>query len=338
MFENRDKERASDEKAVEKIFKDINNGILRRKRGADFDLSDPDDDVESRQRARRREFARMRKALLENENVGKIAEDPKKLAFLRAIEDRDEDSIGFLEQPEDSSPMVLDTPGERDSQSQNQPSTIPASSKHCHPLQESISDKANRLPPIIRHPRSSKKPSTLAEIRESVSYLIKEPDVLPLHTQPIFSSPQGSDTECTPPQQYRRTTRIVDRISLKRAESTTAASAASSRMAFHDPISSAPGGFRIPSLLRRATTSQLSGAADKNGISISTAGTERAAGGGQTSEFVRRGGGKRSGIAYFARERERHAGAEEAEKRRAEGLRKLSAGVSGLRGLGGMFE
>ena len=58
---------------MERLFKDITNGTLRRKRGADYDLSDSDDDGEARRAMKRREFARMRKALLEgNEDIGKI--------------------------------------------------------------------------------------------------------------------------------------------------------------------------------------------------------------------------------------------------------------------------
>ena len=119
---NSDKERASDEKQVEKLFKDITNGTLRRKRGADYDLSDSDDDLEARRRRKQREFMRMRKALLEDENIGKIGEyrpqsgylkrmltrsaalNPKKLAFLRAIEDRDqEEQFDFLDKAVDPS-------------------------------------------------------------------------------------------------------------------------------------------------------------------------------------------------------------------------------------------
>src|SRR5258706_2675671 len=94
-----DKERARDEKQVEKLYKDITTGMLRRKRGQDYDLSDSDDGGEARRRMKRREFAKMRKALLEDERIGKIAENPKKLAFLHAIEDRDEDDeVDFLEE------------------------------------------------------------------------------------------------------------------------------------------------------------------------------------------------------------------------------------------------
>jgi mediator of replication checkpoint protein 1 len=68
-----DKERADDEKRIDKLYKDVTTGMLRRKRGADLDdLSDSDDEAEERRRRKQREFAKMRKALLEDENIGKI--------------------------------------------------------------------------------------------------------------------------------------------------------------------------------------------------------------------------------------------------------------------------
>lgn len=344
MFGDRDKERAIDEKAVEKLFKDINNGMLRRKRGAEFDLSDSDDDAEARQRAKRREFAKMRKALLENENVGKIAHDPKKLPFLRAIEDRDYDSVGFLEQPDESSRMDLDTQEGADLQPQTEYAGGSASSKHKRPLQDSIPDNANHLPFAARRTRPIKKPSNLADIRKSVSFLIEEPDALRPHFQP-GSSPRSSDNESTehhrvPFASRRRINPVIDRLSLKRTESNKTASI-TSRLAFHDPSSSsAPGEFRVPSLLRRATTSQLPNGTDEHGISKGTAGTERAAGGGEKGDIIRRGGSRKNSIGYFARERERGTGrVQEAERRRSEGLRKMSIGRVGLLGLaGGTFD
>jgi mediator of replication checkpoint protein 1 len=73
-----DRARAQDEKHVEKLMKDITHGNLRRKRGADYELSDSDDDDggAARRRMKRREFAKMRKALLEDEAVGKIGTSP----------------------------------------------------------------------------------------------------------------------------------------------------------------------------------------------------------------------------------------------------------------------
>jgi mediator of replication checkpoint protein 1 len=70
-----DKERDEDEKRVSKLFKDIANGGLRRKRGAEMELWDSDDEDEAaarRRAAKQREFAKMRKALLADEALGKI--------------------------------------------------------------------------------------------------------------------------------------------------------------------------------------------------------------------------------------------------------------------------
>ncbi|KAL8927040.1 MAG: hypothetical protein Q9208_002585, partial [Pyrenodesmia sp. 3 TL-2023] len=177
------KERASDEKVVAKLFKDINNGMLRRKRGAEFDLSDSEDDAESRRRRKRREFAKMRKALLENENVGKIAEDPKKMAFLRAIEDREDDEdLDFLDQPEEASQPALDVDSQETPDSQ-QPQPVAdnaakALGKRKRPLTESLPDAVNRPPPAARRAPATSKPQSLAEIRASVSFLIEEPDAM----------------------------------------------------------------------------------------------------------------------------------------------------------------
>lgn len=69
----------------------------------------------------------MRKALLADEKVGQIAEDPKKLAFLRAIEDReDDDDLDFLERPaEDSFGVGMDTQEDAVGDSQSQQPNVP---------------------------------------------------------------------------------------------------------------------------------------------------------------------------------------------------------------------
>lgn len=70
---NREKEKIEDEKRIDKLYKDITNGAFRRKRGGDFDsLDDSDDEAAERRRRKQHEFARMRKALLEDEKIGKI--------------------------------------------------------------------------------------------------------------------------------------------------------------------------------------------------------------------------------------------------------------------------
>lgn len=264
---------------MQKLFKDISNGMLRRKRGAEFDLSDSDDNMEARRRAKRREFAKMRKALLANENVGKIAEDPKKLAFLRAIEDREDDiDDDFLDQGNDNSQLVPETQPEPEPQ--NRPSTTDeiSGSKRKRPLQESNANGGNRPPPHARRVPTTRKPATLAEIRDSVSFLIEEPDALQEQYPPSSDEEQrngaGQHHEPFAAATSRKTAPAIDRISLKRAESASLASN-SGRLAFHDPAAVSAPGFRVPSLLRRATT-QVTG---EHGIT--TAGTERAAGEGR---------------------------------------------------------
>ncbi|KAL8752403.1 MAG: hypothetical protein Q9199_005762, partial [Rusavskia elegans] len=265
--------------------------MLRRKRGADFDLSDSDDDVEARRRRKRKEFAKMRKALLENENIGKIAEDPKKVAFLQAIEDREEDEdLNFLEQPEEFSQPAIDndSQGRLNSQAERatENSTTAALGKRKRPLTDSNPDTANRLPSAPRRTTTMKKPLSLAEIRASVSFLIEEPDAVPV--VPPSSSPAASDNENNendendghagmhpPPTKpaadnnnnnnnnnpftsRRRPNPVIDRLSLKRDSSSSASASNSSHLAFHNPSSSSnTSAFKVPSLLRRATTSSF---------------------------------------------------------------------------------
>ena len=330
---------------MEKLFKDINSGLLRRKRGAEFDLSDSDDDVEARRRMKRREFAKMRKALLEDGNISKIAENPKKLAFLRAIEDREQDEdVDFLDQPEESSQII---PESQDAETQPQPAiSESANGKRKRPLQDSMPDAANRPPAPHQRVQKSKKPSTLAEIRESVSFLIEEPDAMP--PPHLDSSDEGEDgpegqpepeIDCDPfaSSRRRRTNPVIDRISLKRAESANTTTTNTTRLAFHnDPASgAAPMGFRVPSLLRRATAQV---ADDNHGVT--TASTERAAGGGEKEGFLRRGGSKRSSINYCAREVVRRKVLREGERKRNEGRMRAAGERGGVLGAlgGGMFE
>ncbi|KIW43006.1 uncharacterized protein PV06_04159 [Exophiala oligosperma] len=179
-----DRERQQDEAAVSKLMKDITTGALRRKRGNDdLDLSDEEDAVNRRREAKRRESARMRRELLKDEAVGKIAEDKKKEAFLRSIEDRDvsdgEDSFDLPQtQPEEESQENAAESGE---QGTTQTAAQITDGSHDQPLEQA---KESRLNQIKRRGGGGgrapvplgRRPATLAEIRESVSFLIEEPD------------------------------------------------------------------------------------------------------------------------------------------------------------------
>ena len=69
-----DKDRADDEKRIDRLYKDITTGALRRKRGVGVDelSDDSDDEAAERRRRKQAEFRKMRQALLMDENVGKI--------------------------------------------------------------------------------------------------------------------------------------------------------------------------------------------------------------------------------------------------------------------------
>ena len=188
-FGRSDKERKQDEAAVSKLLKDITTGALRRKRGAadDLDLSDEEDANTRRREAKRRDFARMRRELLKDEAVGKIAEDKKKQAFLKSIEDRkeaeDEDDDEAFREDEDIDDSQSQPQNAGDTTGRAENSTSDRALHQKRPLEPSAADVTNRLLPAQRWAvtgqKSSsvhRKPSNLAEIREHLSFLIEETD------------------------------------------------------------------------------------------------------------------------------------------------------------------
>ncbi|KAH0558591.1 hypothetical protein GP486_004753 [Trichoglossum hirsutum] len=337
-----DKERASDEKQVEKLFKDITNGILRRKRGADYDLSDSDDDLDARRRRKQREFAKMRNALLKDEN---ITTNPKKLAFLRAIEDHDqEEQFDFLDKAVDPSQDLAESQGlTHGSQADAPTSAVEGTKRKSTSGSTSEANDENRPP--APHVRKSKRPSTLVEIRESLNSLIAEPHAaFDVTNTEDLSSDENSHR--SPPAKRRRTTiSIVDRIAIKRADSTPSLNS-ETRLFFQDSTSTATTtSLRAPPLLlRRAAASHITlGSAE-------AAGTERMAGDG----VVKRTGGAAgagaaggrasSSINYCRREREREKSTLEGKrerkrllKKQVEGRRGATGGIAGL-GAGWKFD
>ncbi|GME62677.1 hypothetical protein GTA08_BOTSDO03109 [Neofusicoccum parvum] len=333
-----EKEKIEDEKRIDKLYKDITNGAFRRKRGGDFDsLDDSDDEAAERRRRKQHEFARMRKALLEDEKIGKIAENPKKLAFLRAIEDHDDDEdFDFLAGPEEES-QSQSIP---DSQEQPQ-ATEDQADQPTNPLKRkapTFPDANDENRPPARQRRTAappdRKPTTLAEIRESVSFLIDEPLVKETQLSASDDS-DDNDNDLPPAARERRSTAaaaVVDRLTLSRTAS--AASTDAGRPQAFGTAAKPAGGFRVPALLRRATT----------GSSVSSTGSVAAApaAGAGADAATRRGGSKKSNIHYQAREAERRRVVDAADARREEGLRRKvvkgrGRSVLGVMG-GGGFE
>lgn len=320
----RDKERASDEKAIDKLYKDIATGALRRKRGANFDdlSEDEDDAAEERRRRKQLEFARMRKALLEDENIGKIAENPKKMAFLRAIEDRDEeDEMEFLGEGEILVESVPDSQVGQGTMTSLQEDT--AQVKDLEPQEPQQMNEpmvAQRDSSKMSHRRTAvdnsiSRPTTIAEIRESLSFLVE--DMIIPDSQRIDSESEDDDEmEIDQPADTRQvlgTVRpsVVNRLSIVTRNDEE--EKPDGPMAFHAPTMNSASAFKVP-LLRRAT--------DLSTASSSSSGTTTPT----TESGVRMGGSKKSNIHYQAREAERRKIVEAAERKRKEEVKKSVIG------------
>jgi mediator of replication checkpoint protein 1 len=222
----------------------------------------------------------MRKALLADEKIGEIAENPKKAAFFRAIEDRDSDDdvgLDFLDDEKDAGSQEDSSQGVA-SDAPPQQSAAEESNKRKRPLEPSAEDINNRPPPHLRRkPASaiSKKPATLAEIRETVSFLTERPEYDSFHEDASMDEgddaqhndeddsgsgqEQPKETFAVPSHPRRTRGPVVDRLALLRQASSNSATSASSgnRLAFF-----AGGGndvtFRPPPMLRKTTTSSSS--------------------------------------------------------------------------------
>ncbi|KAI1425693.1 MRC1-like domain-containing protein [Xylaria sp. FL1777] len=358
-----DRERAADAAQVDKLFRDITTGMLRKRRrggdGHDFDLSDSDDGGEARRRMKRRQFAKMQKALFADERIGKIAENPRNAAFLKSIEDmNDDDEWNFDENFAD-----ITSSGD-DSQSQNisqADQSIPDSQPPVIGRKRSrTDDHAPRPGPNERRTKEGARPSSIAEVRRSLSTLLDEPNASAGSIVAATEIDSDSDGEGKRPstshsnKENRRTHRrisgaVVDRIALKRNSSSSLSAASTSitaKLAFTAP-STTGSGFKVPALLRRATTNSTKLSSNPNASAATSSNVSQASAGGNSGSLnkaasfgeegkLKKNAGKRSGINYFAHENERRAKVADAEKRReakkwkgAEGRSKVVGGLFG---------
>ncbi|KAG8624988.1 hypothetical protein KVT40_006739 [Elsinoe batatas] len=358
-----EKSRAENEAQTSRLYKDLMSGALRR-RGDAFDLdSDEDEQIAERRRRRQREEARKRRLLLGDEKLGKLGESGKKEAFLRAIEDRDEED-GDIDMLDGKDPNASFT-GEADAASQ-EPTTQSATQDTLQPVSgNALKRKADdQIREVFKRPAFSArrttnaaftKPSNLAEVRETVSFLVDEPhgeerpidlsddeDEGPAPDPNVDTTP----TDATPraPFSARRTpakpaviNRLLSRQSSSSSSATTADQAGAG-MAFLRTSTSSFSGFKVPSLLRRATTSTSTASAKG---SMGPPALKKDASTGSTGAGRKQGSGK-SSINYAAREAERRAVVEGVERRRREDVRRIAGmrkvGGGGGRGFGGGFE
>lgn len=318
-----DKQRAEDEKRLNQLYKDITTGRLRRKRGAAGmdDLSDHEDDEAERRRRKQEEFARMRRALLADEKIGKIAQNPKQQAFFHAIEDREEfNSLDYMDRPEQEV-IPATEPEEKVEAEQSDSSESFKKRKLPDSFDDSIG-KENVPPrnPRRTNPSSEAMPPSLSDIRESLSFFLED-SIVP-DSQMSLSDSDDEQFEFSKPINFSRTdtnmstdsiasnrSSVVNRLLRTDSED----SMASKPLAFQTGAV-ASNTFKVPSLLRRATN--LSTAS--SGSNTPTGGAASGAAGGNGSG-VRIGGSRRSNIHYAAREAERKMVIDAAEtKRRAQ--------------------
>ncbi|KAJ5781069.1 hypothetical protein N7457_006229 [Penicillium paradoxum] len=310
-------DRNRDEKDVAKLMRDITTGALRRRKNADddFDLDDSDDEHIARRREKQREFAKMRRALLADEKIGEIAENPKKAAFFKAVEDREMDddfNLDFLEEEEGGS----NGEASQDAVQQEQSNDTDDVQKRKRPLEPSAEDAANRPPPHLRRTRTSamsKKPATLAEIRETLSFLTETPEYESFQDdasldedeqdqeeqeesgaesfQDEDEQPQPDTTFAKPSNPRRTRGVVVDRLALlRRASSNSATSttgSANSKLAFYNGGGSeGPIGFRPPQLLRRVTTGSSSSSSSSTSSRVSKAAASGPKKGGAVNSYT----------------------------------------------------
>ncbi|KKF96104.1 Mediator of replication checkpoint protein 1 [Ceratocystis platani] len=324
-----ERERVAEEAQVQKLYKDITTGGLRRKRGTNYDLSDSESDGERRRRMKRRQFDKMQRELLANERLRKTAEAPGNEAYMRAIVDEyapDENSIIEMDMP-DLGPAENDV-------SQEAPTPGPGTL----PLRKAKS-------------RKQRKPQTLQDVRSQLTELLDDPyeraavlrdklsddvadngddDAIEVAGTPS-SSIDTSAIAGAPPLR-RAGSQVIDRLSLKRSastHSTGSATSANGRMAFTAPGASQS---RTRSLLRGATSSLIS-----SGMANAAAGPSGGTTGGGVGDAppMRKGAVKGSGLSGFSRENERRAALAETEKKRE--AKKLKGAEKRAQAIGGLF-
>lgn len=264
------------------------------------------------------------------------AQNPKQQAFLRALEDHDDDpDLEFLDAPmegvlgDDSTPPEeneeISVPDSQTESAQQNLSVSPNSRKR---KASDSQEKENRPPPHMRRTAAkdsiSRKPMTLAEIQHSISDLIEEPNSI---AESQYSDAESSEEEAAAPRPASRKP-TVNRLTSSRTASMDVTGVGSGKMAFVAAASAASlPGFRVPSLIRRATSSSTGTSTTNSGANTPT-----------ESTTVRRGGTTKSNIHAQAREAERRAALQKAEERRKATMKKKIGAARGKRSMLGSLD
>jgi len=375
-----ERERIKNEEETNRLYKDLTTGALRRKQANAWGLEEDEYEIAlQRRQMRQQEEARKRKLLLQDDNIASLAQGKQskgKDAFLKAIADYDSDDL-----------LNLYDAGENDSQqlpiddSQNSEIIIAETdlgevSCSKRRLAEDEAYLADRPVAKQRRTRLSafKKPASMLEVRESVSFLLEEPDAQLVGPSVDLKSdseddpsendnglvedgrddheaeedarqndggyapnPAIFDAKIMPPPRlpaYQR--RTAPRTAVVDRLSLRRSASGSSTRDLGRTAWAAPisGEGKVPSLLRRVTTNMTYAAGDR-GVSMPNLGRENSGG-------VKKGGSKNSSLAYQARAEERRAIVEASARRREENtariaqMRRNSSALG--RGLTGRFE
>jgi mediator of replication checkpoint protein 1 len=281
------------------------------------DLSDHEDDAAERRRKKQEDFARMRRALLSDEKIGRIAQNPKQQAFFYAIEDRDEfNGLDYIDRPEQESIPESQTEEAAEAAEDSD------SSKDSHSLKRKLPDEFDdesvgkeNVPP--RNPRrtyaddSSKRPTSLAEIRESLSFFLED-SIVPDSQIDLSDHEEDSDLSLsfsfnrtdtnTSTDSFSSRTSVINRLVRTDSED----SMTSKPLAFQTGSAATGPTFKVPSLLRRATNLSTN--------SNSSTGTSNSSRSNESG--VRMGGSRKSNIHYQAREAERKLVVDAADQKR----------------------
>lgn len=269
------------------------------------------------------------------------ASDPKKAAFLRAIEDRDEteryeEVMSYGSQ--NGTSIIPDSQTSMFGSSWRvKPRINPVGSPRKRRLSTEEAPASNKRR-YVSHPLDDMNEATA--IRQGLQELIDDPQSF-VYEEALVGATNDASPNKAPSindgsiKNPRRSKGVVDRAQLLRAQSTTNKASSSGRMAFQVPGAPAfgSGGFGVPGLLRRATTSQLGfnhAGAFAGGPMATTerlAGLDPAAAAGANKASVPKRGGQAScSINYFSRQLERKRGLDEQENERASKRMNLGVG------------
>lgn len=376
-----ERERIRNEEETNRLYKDLTTGALRRKQANAWGLEEDEYEIAlQRRQMRQQEEARKRKLLLQDDNIASLAQGKQskgKDAFLKAIADYDgDDLLNLYDAGEDESQQLpID-----DSQKSEVPvaeTDLGEVSGSKRRLAEDEAYLADR--PAVKQRRTMlsafRKPASMLEVRESVSFLLEEPDAqLVGPTVDLRSDSEDEDLSennkglvederndheaeedarqndggyapnpaisnaktMPPPRLPADQRRTAPRTAVvDRLSLRRSASGSSTRDLGRTAWAAPISGDGKVPSLLRRVTTNMTCAAGDRGVSMPNIGRENSGG-------VKKGGSKNSSLAYQARAEERRAIVEASARRREENtariaqMRRNSSALG--RGLTGRFE